>query len=99
MTTIKERLTAVEVHIDGHNSEIQSLRDSRHAHANIIQAIPDIKTSITELTKAVTNITGIVNKAIWMSIGGMAVGTVLITILGYMGYIAYNTVKILLEMS
>lgn len=99
MTTIKERLTEVEVYVAEYGKEIDSLRISRHEHGRILQAIPKIEESVKELTTAVTKVTGIVNKMVWMSLGGMAVGGVLLTVLGYMFYIGYSAVKVLLGAS
>lgn len=109
MRDVKERIARVEQvaasshkRLDEHGAEIKSLRESRHEHANLLHnhtgILAGMNTSVNELTVAVGKISNIINKAIWMSLGGMAVGTTLIGVLGYMFYIGYNAVKVFIKL-
>lgn len=94
MKNLKERVASVEQiassahkRIDKQDVEIESLRDSRHEHSNIIHnhagIIAGISNSVDNLIKAVSGLTMQVNKIIWLFGGGMAVGSTLLIVVIY----------------
>lgn len=87
MTTINERVAAVEVYTDGHAKEIESLRHSRHEHSNMLHnhdgKLTNHENIINNISLSVDKLAKIADRFMWVSSGGIAVGAFLIGLIIY----------------
>ncbi len=103
VATVVEKVDNAHKRLDEDGEEIKSLRTSRHEHSNMLQnhagILSGMDASVKELTAAVTKITQIFNKALWMFMGGASVGVLSLTVLGYLIYYVYQAIMLILGVS
>lgn len=103
MTTIKERISAVEQvassahkRMDEQAAEILSLRHSRHEQAGVIQRhdglIANHKVIIEGMVGAVEKLTTLVNRAIWVFSGGVFIGGALLSAFCYIAWYVFQAI-------
>ena len=95
MAAVTEKATAAHRRLDEHNRDILSLRDSRHEHSNMLQnhngIISGMAKSVGDLVTTVDRLSSFANRLVYVSIGGIAVGT---SILGMILYICKEMLKL-----
>lgn len=95
MVNLNERVAVLEEIVSEQSKEIDSLREAKHKHSNEIQKSKGEKEVTAAILKrvveSVDKLEKTVNKIVWLSAGGMAVGAFLI---GIILYVAKDIMKL-----